>query len=66
MEKQKYGILLTNFGEQASVEKLVEGTIKAVKYGLDSVWIRDHLIFQPHGMEGADKTHVDTFAVLAG
>lgn len=66
MEKQKYGLLLPNFGEHASVKKLVEGTIKAEKYGFDSVWIRDHLIFQPHGLEGADKTHVDTFTVLAG
>jgi alkanesulfonate monooxygenase SsuD/methylene tetrahydromethanopterin reductase-like flavin-dependent oxidoreductase (luciferase family) len=66
---KQYGLLLPHFGDQASREKLIRGAQMAEKYGFDSVWVRDHLVFHPHGMEGQDRTHVDptiTLALIAG
>lgn len=66
---KQYGLLLPHFGDQASREKLIRGARLAEKYGFDSVWVRDHLVFHPHGMEGQDRTHVDptvTLALVAG
>ncbi|MFQ5850467.1 MAG: LLM class flavin-dependent oxidoreductase [Candidatus Binatia bacterium] len=61
----KFGLLLPHFGDQASVEKCLEGSKRAESYGFDSVWVRDHLVFEPHGMEGTDNTHYEAFIVLS-
>ncbi|MFN7949715.1 MAG: LLM class flavin-dependent oxidoreductase [Blastocatellia bacterium] len=61
----EYGLLLPHFGEQASVAKVIEGSKKAEALGFDSVFVRDHLIFHPHGMEGTDNTFYDPFMCLA-
>ncbi|HJX11186.1 MAG TPA: LLM class flavin-dependent oxidoreductase [Candidatus Binatia bacterium] len=61
----KFGLLLPHFGEHASIEKCLIGAAKAEAYGFDSVWIRDHLVFEPHGIEGSDKTHIEGLLVLA-
>jgi alkanesulfonate monooxygenase SsuD/methylene tetrahydromethanopterin reductase-like flavin-dependent oxidoreductase (luciferase family) len=45
----KFGLLLPHFGEQASRDKLLQGSIRAEELGFDSVWVRDHLVFEPHG-----------------
>lgn len=60
-----YGLLLPHFGEHATRENLIEGARLAEKLGFDSVWVRDHLVFHPHGMEGQNRTHVDPFVTLA-
>ena len=60
-----FGLLLPHFGEHASIEKCLIGAAKAEAYGFDSVWIRDHLVFEPHGIEGSDKTHIEGLLVLA-
>ena len=57
--KLKFGLLLPHFCEYASTELCVEGAKKAEAYGFDSVWVRDHLVFEPHGMEGEDNTRHD-------
>ena len=65
----QYGLLLPHFGEQASRERIIKGAQMAEKLGFDSVWVRDHLVFHPHGMEGQDRTHVDptvTLGLVAG
>lgn len=62
---RRYGVLLPHFGEHASADALVEGAVLAERLGFDSVWVRDHLIFHPHGMEGRDRTHLDPLMVLA-
>src|SRR2546426_3655055 len=67
--KRRYGLLLPHFGEHASREHLIRGAQTAERYGFDSVWVRDHLVFHPHGMEGQDRTHVDpivTLSLIAG
>jgi alkanesulfonate monooxygenase SsuD/methylene tetrahydromethanopterin reductase-like flavin-dependent oxidoreductase (luciferase family) len=61
----QYGLLLPHFGPYASKEKILEGAKKAEVLGFDSVFVRDHLVFHPHGMEGTDNTFIDPFVVLA-
>jgi alkanesulfonate monooxygenase SsuD/methylene tetrahydromethanopterin reductase-like flavin-dependent oxidoreductase (luciferase family) len=63
--KLKFGLLLPHFGEYGSVEQCIEGSKKAEAYGFDSVWVRDHLVFEPHGMEGHDNTHIEGLLMLA-
>lgn len=62
---RRYGLLLPHFGEHASRDKLIRGAQLAERYGFDSVWVRDHLVFHPHGMEGQDRTHIDPMVTLA-
>jgi alkanesulfonate monooxygenase SsuD/methylene tetrahydromethanopterin reductase-like flavin-dependent oxidoreductase (luciferase family) len=61
----KAGLLLPHFGEHASIEKCIEGARRAEAYGFDSVWVRDHLVFRPHALEGADNTHVEGLLLLS-
>lgn len=63
--KLKFGLLLPHFCEHASVGKCIEGSKKAEAYGFDSVWVRDHLVFEPHGIEGTDNTHIEGLLVLS-
>lgn len=61
----KFGLLLPHFCEHASVHRCIAGSKKAEAYGFDSVWVRDHLVFQPHGMEGTDSTHIEGLLTLS-
>jgi probable F420-dependent oxidoreductase len=61
----KFGLLLPHFGEHASVEKSLEGARRAEEYGFDSLWVRDHLVFKPHEIEGNDNTHVEGLLLLS-
>ena len=63
--KLKFGLLLPHFCEYASAESCIEGSKKAEAYGFDSVWVRDHLVFEPHGMEGEDNSHIEGLLILA-
>lgn len=63
--KLKVGLLLPHFGEQASIEKCLQGSLKAEAYGFDSVWVRDHLAFTPYAMEGNDNSHIEGLLVLS-
>lgn len=61
----KFGLLLPHFGEHASKEKLLEGSKLAEDMGFDSVWVRDHLVFEPHGeMEKPNRTFYDALTTL--
>lgn len=61
----KYGLLLPHFGEQADRDKLLEGSKRAEELGFDSVWVRDHLVFEPHGeMEKPNRTFYDAMTTL--
>jgi alkanesulfonate monooxygenase SsuD/methylene tetrahydromethanopterin reductase-like flavin-dependent oxidoreductase (luciferase family) len=64
-EPRRYGLLLPHFGEFASRETLIAFALTAERYGFDSVWVRDHIVFHPHGMEGQDRTHVDPLVALS-
>jgi alkanesulfonate monooxygenase SsuD/methylene tetrahydromethanopterin reductase-like flavin-dependent oxidoreductase (luciferase family) len=60
----EYGLLVPHFGPDTSREKLMEGAKKAEALGFDSLFVRDHLVFHPHGMEGTDNTFIDPFIAL--
>jgi probable F420-dependent oxidoreductase len=63
--KLKFGLLLPHFCEHASIEQCLLGAQRAEAYGFDSVWVRDHLVFEPHGIEGTNNTHIDGLLTLA-
>jgi alkanesulfonate monooxygenase SsuD/methylene tetrahydromethanopterin reductase-like flavin-dependent oxidoreductase (luciferase family) len=61
----KYGLLLPHFGEDADRDKLLEGARRAEALGFDSVWVRDHLLYEPHGeMERPDRTFYEALTTL--
>jgi len=61
----KYGLLLPHFGEEADRDKLIKGAQRAEELGFDSVWVRDHLVFEPHGeMEKPNRTFYDALTTL--
>jgi len=60
-----YGLLLPHFGSEATPRRIIEGGVLAEEAGLDAVWVRDHLLWQPHGMEGQDRTFVEPLTCLA-
>lgn len=45
----KFGLLLPHFGEHADKNAILDGARLAEELGFDSVWVRDHLLFEPHG-----------------
>ncbi len=61
----RFGLLVPHFGEHADQDLLVEGVQLADRLGFDSLWVRDHLVFHPHGMEGTDRTFIDPFVTLS-
>lgn len=61
----QFGLLLPHFGEEASREKLLTGAQRAEEVGFDSLWVRDHLVFEPHGeMEKPNRTFYDALITL--
>ncbi|MCW2700299.1 MAG: luciferase [Blastococcus sp.] len=61
----KFGLLLPHFGEHASAKNLLEGSKRAEELGFDSVWVRDHLVFEPHGeMEKPNRAFYDALTTL--
>lgn len=61
----KFGLLLPHFGDHASKENLLDGSKRAEELGFDSVWVRDHLVFEPHGeMEAPNRTFYDALTTL--
>ena len=61
----RFGLLLPHFGEHADQDLLTEGARRAEDLGFDSLWVRDHLVFHPHGMEGTDRTFIEPFVTLS-
>lgn len=61
----QFGVLIPHFGKEASPKRIIEGAQLCEELGFDSVWVRDHLIWQPHGMERASLRFVEPFIVLA-
>ena len=60
----RFGLLVPHFGAEADQDLLIEGARAADRLGFDSLWVRDHLVFHPHGMEGTDRTFVEPFLTL--
>jgi alkanesulfonate monooxygenase SsuD/methylene tetrahydromethanopterin reductase-like flavin-dependent oxidoreductase (luciferase family) len=61
----RFGLLLPHFGEHADAGLIIEGSKQAESLGFDSVWVRDHLLFEPHGeFERPDFTFFEALTVL--
>jgi alkanesulfonate monooxygenase SsuD/methylene tetrahydromethanopterin reductase-like flavin-dependent oxidoreductase (luciferase family) len=61
----KFGLLLPHFGVYADKDRLLDGSRLAEDLGFDSVWVRDHLIFEPHGeMEDPNRSFYDALITL--
>ncbi|HEX6026689.1 MAG TPA: LLM class flavin-dependent oxidoreductase, partial [Solirubrobacter sp.] len=61
----KFGLLLPHFGVYADRDRLLDGARLAEQMGFDSVWVRDHLIFEPHGeMEDPTRSFFDALITL--
>jgi alkanesulfonate monooxygenase SsuD/methylene tetrahydromethanopterin reductase-like flavin-dependent oxidoreductase (luciferase family) len=60
----RFGLLVPHFGIEADQDLLTEGAQLAERLGFDSLWVRDHLVFHPHGMEGTDRTFIEPFVAL--
>jgi alkanesulfonate monooxygenase SsuD/methylene tetrahydromethanopterin reductase-like flavin-dependent oxidoreductase (luciferase family) len=60
----RFGLLVPHFGVEADQDLLTEGAQLAERLGFDSLWVRDHLVFHPHGMEGTDRTFIEPFVAL--
>ena len=61
----QFGVLLPHFGKEASPSRIVDGSRMCEELGFDSLWVRDHLLWQPHGMERAGLRFVEPFVTLA-
>ncbi len=65
-KKMKFGLLLPHFGAYASRTRLIEGARLAESLGFDSLWVRDHLVFEPHAeMEAANTTFYEALTTLS-
>ena len=61
----KFGLLLPHFGEYAGSDLILEGSKLAEQLDFDSVWVRDHLLFEPHGeFESAHRDFYEPLTVL--
>ncbi|MDH3192796.1 MAG: LLM class flavin-dependent oxidoreductase [Acidimicrobiia bacterium] len=61
----KFGLLLPHFGEYADKDAILDGARLAEGLGFDSVWVRDHLLFEPHGeFESAATDFYEPLTVL--
>lgn len=61
----KFGLLLPHFGEFADRDLILEGSKLAESLDFDSVWVRDHLLFEPHGeFESAHRDFYEPLTVL--
>ena len=65
-EGTTYGVLVPHFGQAATPARVLGSGELAEHAGFDAVWVRDHLLWEPHGMEGDDRTFVESLTVLAG
>ena len=61
----RYGLLLPHFGQEARRDELLAGARRAEALGFDSLWVRDHLVYEPHGeMEKPDRTFWEPLTTL--
>lgn len=61
----RLGVLLPHFGARASSELILQTAAAAEEAGFDSVWVRDHLVYQPHPQDDPDPTFYEAFTTLA-
>jgi probable F420-dependent oxidoreductase len=62
----RFGVLLPHFGPHASRDTVVREAVRLEELGFDSVWARDHVVYEPHEYEHPDPTFLDPIVVLSG
>lgn len=61
----KFGLLMPHFGDYADRDMILDGARRAEELGFDSVWVRDHLVFEPHGeFENPNRDFFEPLTVL--
>lgn len=61
----KFGLLMPHFGDHADRDMILDGAKRAEELGFDSVWVRDHLVFEPHGeFETPNRDFFEPLTVL--
>jgi alkanesulfonate monooxygenase SsuD/methylene tetrahydromethanopterin reductase-like flavin-dependent oxidoreductase (luciferase family) len=60
-----YGVLLPHFGPHADAKLLLRSVPRMEQLGFDAIWVRDHIVFHPHGFEDPDLTHMEPFIVMS-
>src|SRR5678815_5048476 len=65
MAKMQFGVLLPHFGKEASPSRIIDGSRMCEELGFHSLWVRDHLIWHPHGMEKSGLKFVEPFVTLS-
>ena len=61
----KFGLLMPHFGEHANRRALLDGAVLSESFGFVSLWVRDHLVFEPHAeMEAANNTFFEALTTL--
>lgn len=60
----EFGILLQHFGPDADRESVIKAAPLLEDLGFDSLWVRDHLMFQPHGFEPGSTRFMEPFTTL--
>lgn len=65
MANIEFGVLLPHFGKEASRARIIDGSQLCEELGFDSIWVRDHLIWNPHGMERAGLRFIEPLVTLA-
>ena len=61
----QFGVLLPHFGKEASPSRIIDGSKMCEELGFHSVWVRDHLIWHPHGMEKSGLKFVEPIVTLS-
>ena len=61
----KFGVLVPHFGRWTSRETLIDNAPIIEQMGFHSLWVRDHLVWTPHEMEGHDRTFLEPLLTLA-
>lgn len=65
MAKIQFGVLLPHFGKEASPSRIIDGSRMCEELGFHSIWVRDHLLWNPHSMERAGLKFVEPFVTLS-
>jgi alkanesulfonate monooxygenase SsuD/methylene tetrahydromethanopterin reductase-like flavin-dependent oxidoreductase (luciferase family) len=60
-----FGLLLPHFGGAVAPDRMVAGVRLAEALGFTSVWVRDHLVYEPHRFEPGDRSFLEAFTTLA-
>ena len=61
----RIGLMVPHFGEHCSRERIVQSAVEAEAAGFRSFWVRDHLLWEPHGSENQNRTFIEPFVTLS-